>query len=129
MPIRKPQTPDSFVPTPQDILRIVCRRAVGITLRQIAAEVWPDLPWSGTASATGKVREWQIAPRPGVGGNRITKATPAQWLADQLQDLAAQGLINAIPRDRSEVDAMAGLSWIVPNIGSFVPQCRPLPEK
>ena len=104
MPLYPKVTPDHHVPQVGHLLAVV-QRCPGATLRQVAAAIWPDLAWSGGTgadSATGRTRHWPTGAR----------ASAARWLADEMRALEARGLVRSGPRDRGEVDTLAGLTWI-----------------
>lgn len=110
--------PENYLPSDDDLISIV-RRRPNISLREICDEVWPDLPWSGTESATVRVWEWQIPPRPGVPGNRVQRATAAHWLRDRMEVQVMLGAARYAPRRRDECDPLASLSYFIPSDGAI----------
>src|SRR5437868_5286093 len=111
MPTQRPRTPDAHVPDDAELLALVAQRP-GLSLRELAGRVWPDLPWAssrrGADSATTQVRQWQVSPRPGETGNRVQEATAAAWLVERMEALRKSGQVRHGPRRRDEVDALVG---------------------
>lgn len=99
--------PDDHVPADAELLRLI-EDHPGLTLRALAALVWPGLSWT---AATSRTWGWQVPPRPGVCGNRLQELNAAAWLADRLQDLVVLGAVDQGPRDRREADPRAGLTF------------------
>lgn len=127
MPSHKKHVPEAHVPSDRDLLAVVRRRA-GVSLREVCAAVWPDLPWApaaGRDSATDRVRTWQAPMGRGRCGNRLEQLTAAAWLRERLAELVEAGQLRHAPRRRDEVDLAASLSYAVP--GAEVPRPGPDP--
>jgi len=112
LPSRPRVDPDHYIPDAARLLDLV-RRRPNVSLRELCALCWPDLPWSpaaGRDSATGRVRRWQ-ASYTGCG-NRTEEATAAAWLRDRLAELVEAGELRHGPRRRDEIDLLAALSYV-----------------
>ena len=109
-PRRRIRTPEHVLVTQEQLVEVI-RQKPGITLRALCAKFWDGLAWAPsrgatTPSATGTIYQWSE-----LEGGAGATATAADWLRDTLGDLIVRGLIEHGPRDRSEVDALAGLTY------------------
>ncbi len=80
--------PENFNPSNGELVAIIQRRPL-VALRELAAEVWPALPWRAPEgpSTTGSTCHW------GAIGNRSRVATPLRYLADRIEDLILRSLV------------------------------------
>lgn len=113
MPSRPRVTPDTFIPSDEQILDVV-RRRPGASLREIAAAIYPDTAWrssGGGADSMERVREYPAPLGPGRPGNRLLRMGAGEYLRDRLAELVEAGALRHAPRRRDEGDLLASLSY------------------
>lgn len=91
------------LPSDDDILALI-RQEPGISLRQLAALLFPDLSWHDVTLAPGP---------PDAGAPSL-----ALWLRDRLRALLAQGLVQVAPSRPGLAPSsgpLADLRYLVPS--------------
>jgi hypothetical protein len=102
--------PEDYLPSDDELVALVRAQPL-LSLRELAAKLWPALPWRPlTPSGDSVTEDLRVFP----AGKGTKRQTTAEYLRDRMQDLVLQRRISFGPLRRDEADREAQVAYVCP---------------